>query len=87
MKGEEFYKRVSVEYFGKLPGFNFTRVKELTPGSPEGRKRYSSEEEEGENSRKRNTRSESTSPIQPQTSKPRVEDISHDEIDNAWDGF
>ena len=31
-KGDEFYKRVSVEYFGKLPGFNLTRVKELTPG-------------------------------------------------------
>ena len=31
-KGEEFYKRVSVEYYGKLPGFNFTKVAEMSPG-------------------------------------------------------
>ena len=86
-KGVTYYKRVNVEYYGKLPGFNFTRVKELTPGSPEGRKRFSSEEEEGENTRKRNVRSESTSPQQPLTSKPRVDDISHDETENVWDGF
>ena len=45
-KGELHYKRVSVEYFRKLPDFNFTRVQSLSPGSPEGRRRYSSEEEQ-----------------------------------------
>ena len=45
-KGDDSYKRVSVEYFGKLPGFNFTRVADLTPGSPKGRRCYSSEENE-----------------------------------------
>ena len=87
LKREEFYKRVSVEYFGKLPGFNFTNVKELTPGSPEGKKRYSSDEEEIVTTRKRNMRSESSSPQQPLTTKPRVDDISHDDADTAWDGF
>ena len=85
MKGEEFYKRVSVEYFGKLPGFNFTKVADLTPGSPEGRKRFSSEEEEDIRTRKRTVRSESSSPPQPLTTKQRIEDISQDEA--AWDGF
>ena len=32
-------------------------------------------------------RSESNSPQQPLTTKPRVDDISHDDADTAWDGF
>ena len=35
-KGDLQYKRVLVEFFGKLPDFNFNRVSELSPGSPEG---------------------------------------------------
>ena len=66
-KGETFYKRVSVEYFGKLPGFNFTKVTEMSPGSPTGRKRFSSDEEEQTRTRKRTVRSESSSPPQPQS--------------------
>ena len=84
MKGENFYKRVSVEYFGKLLGFNFTKVSDLSPGSPTGRKRFSSDEKEPQRTRKRTTRSETNSPPCPQASKPRIDDISHDK---AWDRF
>ena len=31
-KGDNFYKRVSVEYFGKLLEFNFTKTSYLSPG-------------------------------------------------------
>ena len=79
LKGDNFYKRVNVEYFGRLPGFNFTRVADLSPGSPTGRRRFSSDDEPLV-TKKRATRSESKSPPQqPETSKPRVEDISFDE--------
>ena len=87
-KGDEFYKRVSVEYFGKLPGFNFSTVAELSPGSPSGRRRFSSEEEdEAPRSRKRTVRSESKSPQHPEASRPRIDDISHDDNTDTWDGF
>ena len=75
---------MSVEYFGKLPGFNFTKVSDMSPGSPTGRRRFSSEEEEQIRTRKRTARSESISPPQPEPTKQRINDISHDE---AWDGF
>ena len=79
LKGDNFYKRVNVEYFGRLPGFNFTRVADLSPGSPTGRRRFSSDDEPLV-TKKRSTRSESKSPPQqPETSKLRVEDISFDE--------
>ena len=84
LKGEIFYKRVSVDYFGKLPGFNFTKVAELSPGSPTGRKSFSGEEEEQQRTRKRTIRSESTSPPCPEASRARIDEISHDE---AWNGF
>ena len=83
-KGNEFYKRVSVEYFGKLPTFNFTKVSEMSPGSPTGRRKFSSEEEEPVRARKRIVISESESPKRPEPTKPRIEDISHD---YPWDGF
>ena len=44
MKGERFYKPLPVEYFGKLPSLNFIRDTVVSPGSPKGRPRYSSEE-------------------------------------------
>ena len=78
-KGDPQYKRVSVEYFGRLPNFNFHRAPELSPGSPEGRRKYSSDEEQS-TSRKRNVRSDSESPRRPLASRPRIGDISHDEI-------
>ena len=86
-KGEEFYKRVSVEYFGKLPGFNFTSVAEMSPGSPSGRRRFSSKEEEAPRSRKRTVRSESNSPKHPDASKPQIDDISLDENTDNKDTF
>ena len=83
-KGENFYKRVSVEYFGKLPEFIFTKVSNLSLGSPTGRRRFSSEEEEQPRTGKRTTRSDNNSPVCPEASRPRIQDISHDK---AWDGF
>ena len=62
-----------MEYFGKLPGFNFTKVSDMSPGSPTGRKRFSSEEEEPWRTRKRTIRSESKSPPHPEASKPRID--------------
>ena len=79
-----FYKRVAVEYFGKLPGFNFTKVSEMSTGLPKGRRKFSSDEDVPLISRKRIIRSESRSPQCPEATKPRIGDISHDE---AWDGF
>ena len=83
-KGDMFYKRVTVEYFGNLPGFNFTKIAEMSPGSPPGRKRSSSEgdEENGDDPprvRKRNDRSESTSPTRPDATRLRLEDATQDE--------
>ena len=78
-KGDMFYKRVSVEYFGKLPGFNFTKIAEMSPGSPPGRRRCSSEGDDPPRVRKRNDRSESSSPTLPDASRPRLEDESQDE--------
>ena len=78
-KGDDFYKRVSIEYFGKLPGFNFTKIADMSPGSPSGRRRFSSEEDDPPRTRKRTFRSESTSPSHPEASKPRIEDMSHDD--------
>ena len=83
-RGESSYRRVSVEYFGKLPGFNFIQPSNLSPSSPEGRRRHSSEEEEQERGRKRNNRSDTNSPTCPKASRPRIEDVSHDD---ACDGF
>ena len=67
-----------MEYFGKLPDFNFTRVQNVSPGSPVGRRRYSSGEDQPR-PRKRTVRSESESPSRPIPTKPRIEDISHDD--------
>ena len=83
-KGDTFYKRVSVEYFGKLPGFNFTKISEMSPGSPKGRRKFSSDDDVPLISRKRIIRSESRSPQCPEAIKPRIDDISHDKV---WDGF
>ena len=84
-KGDMFYKRVPVELFGKLPGFNFLKVAELSPGAPPGRKSFSGEEEIPSRSRKRTERSESTSPTGPEAVRQKVTDISQD--DDAWNGF
>ena len=83
-KGENFYKRVSVELFGKLPGFNFLKVSELSPGSPAGRKNSTEDEEMQQRTRKRTARSESSSPSGQDSVRPRIQDISHDD---AWNGF
>ena len=83
LKGEKAYKRVSVEYFGKLPGFNLTKVADMSPGSPRGRK-VSSTEEEVPRNRKRTLRSDSNSPSCPDATRARIHDVSHDQ---AWDGF
>ena len=72
-----------MELFGKLPGFNFLRVSELSPGSPAGRKSYE-EEEVQPRPRKRTVRSESSSPPCPESARPRIHDISHDD---AWNGY
>ena len=80
-KGEMYYKRVSVEYFGSLPGFNFTKIAEMTPGSPPGRKRSDSEvreEEERDKQRRgvKRDRSLSASPtLRPEASSVRMEDV------------
>ena len=73
-----------MEYFGKLPGFNFTKISEMSPGSPKGRRKFSSDDDVPLVSRKRTSRSESGSRPCPDASKLRIDDISHDE---AWDGF
>ena len=78
-KGDDFYKRVSVEYFGKLPGFNFTKIADMSPGSPPGRRRFGSDEDDPLITRKRTVRSESASPSHPEASRPRIEDMSHDD--------
>ena len=79
-KGDLTYKRVSVEFFGKLPNFNFNRVSELSPGSPEGRRRHSSDDDEQIRSRKRTVRSDSESPKRPLTSRLKIGDSSYDEV-------
>merc|ERR1712239_39781 len=73
-KGDVFYKRVSVEYFGKLPGFNFTKIADMSPGSPPGRRRFSSDDDDPQRIRKRTVRSESTTPTHPEASRPRIDD-------------
>ena len=84
-KGDMYYKRVSVEYFGSLPGFNFTKIAEMSPGSPPGRKRSNSEgDEEGEGDGqprgvKRKDRSVSTSPTRPDATNMRLEDVGPEE--------
>ena len=83
-KGDSSYRKVSVEYFGKLPRFYFSKPSNLSPSSPEGRRRYSSEEEEQNRGRRRNTRSDKNSPVCPEAVRPRIDEISHDE---AWDSF
>ena len=84
-KGDTFYKRVPIEHFGRLPGFNFLKISELSPGSPAGRKSHPDEEVPPQPSRKRTARSDSSSPSKPDPMKPRLNDISHD--DDAWNGF
>ena len=66
-----------------MPDFNFTRVQIVLPGSPLGRRRYSSEEDQPR-TRKRTIRSESESPALPIPTRPRILDISHEDV---WDGF
>ena len=85
MKGEHFYKPLPVEYFGKLPSLNFIRDTTVSPGSPKGRPRYSSEESvrgEGDNRRegKRKERSMSVSPhlTKNKLHKPSIHDVSDD---------
>ena len=80
-----FYKRVTVEYFGKIPGFNFLKVSDLSPGYPTGRKSFSEEERQPLRSRKRTERSESSSPPCPEAVRQKIHDVSHD--DDAWNGF
>ena len=84
-KGDTFYKRVPVEYFGRLPGFNFLKVSDLSPGTPTGRKSYSEEEELPSRTRKRTERSESSSPTGPEAVRQKINDISQD--DDAWNSF
>ena len=55
----------------------------MSPGSPEGRRRYSSEDYPPR-TRKRAIRSESKSPVLPNPTRPQIQDISHDD---AWNGF
>ena len=87
-KGDTFYKRVPIEYFGRLPGFNFLKTQELSPGSPAGRKSHPDGEVPQQRSRKRTARSDSSSPTKPDPMKPRLNDISHDNPDDdAWNGF
>ena len=75
-KGDTKYKCVSVEYFGRLPNFNFTKLSDLSPGSP-GERTYGNREQ-ARRPRKRTNRSESNSPNKHSSSKPRIEDISYD---------
>ena len=83
-KGDDFYKRVSVEYFGKLPGFNFTKIADMSPGSPSGRRHFSGDEDDPPSTRKRIFCRESASISQPEDSRPSSEDKDHDE---QRDGF
>ena len=84
-KGEMYYKRVSVEYYGSLPGFNFTKIAEMTPGSPPGRKRSDSEaneDEERDNQRRgvKRDRSISASPtLRKDANSVRIEDVGPEE--------
>ena len=59
--GDDFYKRISVEFFGKLPGFNFTKIAVTSPGSPSGRRRFSGDEDDPSRMRKSFFCSESAS--------------------------
>ena len=77
-KGDDFYKRVSVEYFGELPGFNFTKIAEKSPGLPSGRRCFSGVEDDPSRTRKRTVCGVSASPALPEASRPRTEDWSHD---------
>ena len=83
-KGDDFYKRVSVEYFGKLPGFNFTKIAVMSPGLPSGRRRFSDDEDDQSRMRKSFFCRESASISQPEDSRPSAEDKDHDE---QRDGF
>ena len=74
-----------MEYFGRLPGFNFLKVLDLSPGTPTSRKSFSEEEEQPSRTRKRTERSESTSPTGPDAVRQKITDISQD--DDAWNGF
>ena len=71
-------KRVSVEYFGKLPGFNFTKIAEKSPGSPSGRRFFSGEEDDPSRTRKRIDSGKSASPTHPGAYRPRTEEMCHD---------
>ena len=42
-KGDPYYRRVFVNYFGTLPDFNFTRTTNFSPGLPKGRRRFNSD--------------------------------------------
>ena len=74
-----------MEHFGRLPGFNFLKVSDLSPGSPTGRKSHSEEEELPTRSRKRTERSESSSPPCPEAVRQKINEVSHD--DDTWNGF
>ena len=54
----------------------------MSPGSPTSRRRFSSEEDEPQRTRKRTIRSESISPPHPEASRPRIDDISHEQGQN-----
>ena len=66
-----------VEYFGRLPNFNFTKLPDLSPGSP-GERTYGNREQ-ARRPKKRPHSSDSNSPSKQGASKPRIEDISYDE--------
>ena len=82
--GDGFYKRVSVEFFGRLPGFNFTKIAVMSPGSPSGRERLLCDEDDLSRTSKGFLWSGSSSATFPEESKPRTENKGHDE---QRDGF
>ena len=76
-KGDNFYKRVSVEYFGVIPGFNFKKTAVTSLGSPSGRRRLGGNEDDLSSTRKRSFWNGSFSATFPEESKPRTEVRGH----------
>ena len=76
-KGDNFYKRVSVEFFGEIPGFNFKKTAVTSLGSPSGRRRLGGDEDDLSSTRKRSFWSGSFSATFPEESKPRTEVRGH----------
>ena len=77
-KGDNFYKRVLVEYFGEIPGFNFKKTAVMSPGSPSGRRRLSGDEDDLSRTRKGSFWSGSSFTTFPEEYKPPTEDKGHD---------